>query len=417
MNKRKLAKSAYSGVKKFLKSNAGKHVKKNAGAAAAGVALGKAIKYMKSRTQTKRKKHVRSSYPDDWQKGRGFSKHYIRLCSKAMSRYKIQNKKYSKAQYIQQNSNLVSTVSGTQTIFHISTDLSSHQIGDNGVVADPPPNKYYYGLSALNPNYKDSGTSIAGNVGAGAVGQNSRIFVDYITYDLQFVNSCTIPVELVIYGVVNRKSNEQFGYSRAGAYDQLTAGPLKDIDNCLLDTNSGWTATANQASDAAGIQLAATFGKLTSKNTYGFTPFELQAFRKIYKGVFKRKIELAAGASHKMAIKICVKKWFSEAELLEQSLAGVYTIPYSTFSLFGVLRGSPVVVKDAGGVPYVVNEAVTMGSAEVGWTSERRVQAFYGTGSTNDAVVGVPSFRSISGSTSAQHISNVDTQIGEILVG
>lgn len=149
---------------------------------------------------------------------------------------------------------------------------------------------------------------------------------------------------------------------------------------------------------------------------------------KMTKFLWHKEVTLAGGATHKYYITVCVKKMFDLSALRGMdagsfnSIAGspkdvLNALPYKTLQLVALFKGSPVVVKDAGGIPSGVNQKVTLSSCELAFTVNKTIKGNYANGNQNIRIDNaLDTMRNVSGTSTIQHISTVDTAIGETVV-
>lgn len=363
-----------------------------------------------SRSMTRRRKTSNKTHTDDLHSGKDRSKHII-----VMGRSKTKHTgAYGHFVYHQENSETISCQSGTQTVAAISGDLYLAQIDKNagsGNFPDPYPNIYYRGLMEFNPNKRAAGDAgVTSNsvalLPSGLVLETTRLFVRKITYEIQVVNPTNTPTDFVLY-ITSHKKPVGGGNDGTGTWNQLTANPIYQAQEVL--NNLPGNVTAAQATDVSGVQTAAQFGK-TTLTTYGFSPFQLAGFRNLMKPLLKKEVNLAPGAYHKFEITIYVNKTFSEETLEAMRGKNMTDIPGCTFDIWGIVRGSPMIVRDQGtGVPFLVNKSVTTSSAEIGWTTSRKVEGHYFTGAVKTRLdYTANNFRTISGTTSGRILDIVD---------
>jgi len=377
----------------------------------AGNQLKKSLKRKMTRKAAPRKRvmPVRPMEADNDHSGKTTTKHVIVL---GKGRKGNMKKTYGHFTYHQQNSESISCQTGQQTIASMGTDFTTQQVGVRTGAAhlDPAPNDYYYGLMTLNPNKRASGDG-SGLIPAGTNLETTKIFVKGVSYDFQIGNMTTVPVDVILYAVTPRVA-----CSWSESYNQLTDGALDDAQS-IIDNYSPAAVSLNPT-DAGGVQTAGVFGK-PALNHYGFTPFELSGFRKMYRRVFTKEINLAAGAFHKFEVRVALNKTFDEEvmETLRTETPLSTGLKGASINWFCILRGSPVIVKDAGGIPFFPNTSVTTSSAEIAWTCTRKITGHFYSGATIGKVdYATTTFRVLSGTTTAQQMDAEDTQIPQVYV-
>lgn len=370
--------------------------------------------YGGSRTRTVTKT-VPRVHTDDLHSGKDRTKHVIVLGRS----YGGHKGAYGHFVYHQENSETISCQSGRQTIAGISGDLYLNQIDktQSGSIVDPYPNIYYRGLMEFCPNKKATGDGGVSMVTQGNTLETTKLFVKKITYEIQVVNPTNTPTDFVLYMTAHKKpvGGGNTGAIPQPAWNQLTVNPLTDCQ-LVIDNLPGATVAAN-ATDASGVQTSATFGKVTM-DTYGFSPFQLQGFRKMFKPLLKKEVNLAPGAYHKFEICVYVNKVFNEEALEAMRNKNMTDIPGATFDIWGIVRGSPMIVKDAGtGVPFAINKSVTTSSAEIGWTTSRKIEGHYfNSAMTTKIDYTMNNFRTISGTTTGRILDIVDDVIDQAYV-
>lgn len=313
--------------------------------------------------------------------------------------------------YEQQNAQSVSCATGTQTTFAISQDLTATQILiESGVRTDPGPHEYHLGLMQYNPWLRASGDT-AGILNAGAAATNSKLFVKSIFYEIQFSNASNTPLDFLFYAVTPKKGPFR-GWQTSVSFNQLTTGSLTDMQT---EINNLPGPPSVQATDITSAQNPATFGK-PGLTTYGFNPWQMAGYRKLYHCKMKREFNLAAGAYHKMTIRVDVNQYFSGQMLAPLIANGGDGIPGASIQFFGILRGSPVIVKDAAGVPYVTNEAASTSAVQLAMTYTRKIKGTFVRGGNAMVDYVVPTFRSVGGTTTTQIMDMEDTQIAGDIV-
>lgn len=364
------------------------------------------------KTVTRRSSSKQSFEADDLHSGKTMSTHHIYLGKK----HKVVSKsqQYGHFEYHQENSETISCAAGSQTIAAISGDLYVNQLDLRTFSdVDPAPDFYYNGLMKMNPNKRASGDGLPGGSGvaAGVELKTTRLYVDKIVYNFQVVNASNTPTDFNFYATVRKKASF---ISTGAAWNQLVNGPIRDMD--LILSNMPGSATSVAASDASGVQTAAVFGKPTKFN-YGFTPFQLEAFRKLYGLKMKRTVLLAPGAYHRFNIVIHVNRSFSEESLEVLRTRGVLDIAGLTLDMWGIVRGSPVIVRDATGVPYTINKSVTSSAAQIGWMSSRKVNGHFFDGAMSTQIdYSMPTWRLIGGTTTGKLINIVDAEVDNDIV-
>lgn len=353
-------------------------------------------------------------HTDDLHSGKDRTKHVIVL---GKSRGKTRGA-YGHFVYHQENSETISTQTGRQTIAGISGDLYLNQIDktQSGSIVDPYPNIYYRGLMEFCPNKKATGDGGVTMVSAGNTLETTRLFVKKITYEIQVVNPSNTPTDFVLYMTAHKKpvGGGNTGAIPQPAWNQLTVNPLTDCQ--LVIDNLPGSTTATNASDASGTQTSGTFGKVTM-DTYGFSPFQLAGFRNLFKPLLKKEVNLAPGAYHKFEIVVYVNKSFSEEALEAMRNKNMTDIPGATFDIWGIVRGSPTIVRDSTGIPYGVNKSVTTSSAEIGWTSSRKVEGhYYNSAMSTKIDYTMNNFRTISGTTVGKILDITDQVVDQAYI-
>lgn len=349
-------------------------------------------------------------YPaDNDHSGKTLTKHFI-----FMRKGRRQSTKdYGHFTYHQQNSELIIVQNGLQQIASMGSDLTTQQILRPGVAfVDPAPNSYYYGLMSFNPNKRHTGDG-AGLIASSTQLETSKLFVKNIFYDIQFANMTTVPVDIILYAVTPKTT-----VSWNLAYNQLTDGALQDARE-LLANYLPTTLYAVNPTDASGVAGPGIFGK-PQLETVGFSPFELEGFRKMYKPLFKKELNVAAGAFHKFEIMVAVNKLFNE-EIIEtmrvRDPAGT-GLPKTSINWFVIVKGSPVIIRDTPTGPTIQpNNNVTTSQCEVAWTMTRKITGHYLTGNavakTNYSAT---TYRFVSGTSVLKEIDAEDTVIDVAIV-
>lgn len=339
---------------------------------------------------------------DDLHSAKATSKHHVVL-GKPNKKAKL----HGHFIYQQQNAELYSSFSGQQSIGSLSIDMTSPQLGVQGSIANPTPNDYYNNLMSFNPNLRATG-DVAGFISQGNVMNVTRLHVKKIKYEIQIVNGSSHATDVVLYMVVPKKGGRGNQWVSAG-WVPTTAGCLTDM-NAIISRYPGST-NAVQAQDTGVLDVNPVFGK-TNSTIFGFSPFQLQAFRKEWKCLMKKEINLAGGAIHKLEITVDVHKTFDQEYLYDQYTNGNYALPYKTIQIFSIQRGSPVIVRQGdNSLPTAENSPVTTSAAYVGFTINKKIHASF-----TDAVLGtkvdyvIPSFRNLVGTAQEKEIDAVDDQ-------
>lgn len=339
------------------------------------------------------------------------SKYRIVLSRKPSPKYMLGYLNYN-----QQNSLGVTCLSGQQTFFNMSNDLSIMQLGTDSIVnQDPAPHQYYQGLLGMLPNIRSTGD--AGNVliGSNALRLGARLFVKSITYEIQVSNESTTPCTFILYALTPKKGTNVNGWQTGEAFNLLAGGALFDVPNIIASEMTG-VADATQATRASETNTAGVIGKPTL-STYGFTPFQLKGFRAIYKGLLKKEINLAPSSMQKIRLEIAVNKIFDHDYIRTAFLGGAYTVPFATIQLLGCLKGTPVMVKSpVAGIVYTANQAATTSRNELAITFNRNIRGGLVQGGAAKTELSMNTFRTVTGTATLEQIDAEDTQIPSIIV-
>lgn len=365
----------------------------------------------RGRGSTVRRPHKRMAvYPaDNDHSGKTLTKHSI-----FMRKGRRQNKQdFGHFTYHQQNSELIIVNNGLQAIVSIGSDLTTQQLQRPGAAfLDPAPNSYYYGLMSFNPNKRNSGDGAA-LIAASTQSETTKLWVKNIFYDIQFANMTTVPVDIIIYCVTPKTT-----VSWNVAYNQLTDGALQDARE-MLSNYLPTTLYAVNPTDASGVAGPGIFGK-PQLETVGFSPFELEGFRKMYKPLFKKELNVAAGAFHKFEIMVHINKLFNE-EIIEtmrvRDALGT-GLAHTSLNWFVVVKGSPVIIRDTPSGPSILpNNNVTTSPCEVAWTMTRKITGHYCSGSaTAKTNYAATTYRFVSGTSVLKEIDAEDTVIDVAIV-
>lgn len=310
-------------------------------------------------------------------------------------------------QYQQQNTLAITCDTGTQTMYSIALDLTVDQLVSSTTTTGPAPNIYARGLFHYNPELRaagDYGTLITPE---GTRRGGSKMYVKYISYEFMISNESTTPATLELYWVkpTGGGTNLQWG----GTNTPLTEGCLGPLTS-IIDQEMLGVGNAVQNTLASGVTGIPLQGKPTL-TTFGFNPFSIKGFGKAFKLVKKKIVELAASANEKISISIPIGKYYDESYVTNISQNSNGCIPYHTMQLFGILKGSPVIVKTGSAVDYSLTDgACTTSQVEVAIAFVRKISVAYVKGGASSVHVVSNNFRTLSGTTVPIQINVQDAE-------
>lgn len=390
-----------------------------------GVVKREVRKFVKKKLY-KKKKSITATRTDDLHSGKDLSRSVVYLGKK----HGKKGKNVGQLMYRQSNGILATCTPGTQGYANLGFDLALHQlilnVGDsNEYDGNASPNKYSLPLFQMNPNLFPTGGPTLATDGitlysANTANLTAMLYVDKITYEVQVTNMTSVPTDVRLYLVT--PSRPSSNYLAAAT----SLGAISDWSN-MNAQGAQASSQFSSAADASGVQSNAVLG-YSSIFYPGWSPHKNKNCGKMTKFLWHKEVTLAGGATHKYYITVCVKKMFDLSALRGMdagsfnSIAGspkdvLNALPYKTLQLVALFKGSPVVVKDAGGIPSGVNQKVTLSSCELAFTVNKTIKGNYANGNQNIRVDNaLDTMRNVSGTSTIQHISTVDTAIGETVV-
>jgi hypothetical protein len=206
----------------------------------------------------------------------------------------------------------------------------------------------YFANNAFDLNTNQYVTGGGGPQGVpGVKPAEDRIHAHDVWVDLQIASGSSNPQQVCLYWFLAKTGSSSY--------------PDSFWNNCQIDyslnqspaTSAGFNATA-------GTRVAGTLGYIPF-SAYGATPMYNSSFRKIYKCIKKKTIDLASGAVEKVKYKLKVNKTFDKAYLHNLYNTGSITIPGATVFVMAIVRGSPQsILQDSGS-----GSVVTTSKAEV----------------------------------------------------
>lgn len=320
--------------------------------------------------------------------------------------------------YSQQNTLGVTCVTGTQTMFSISLDLTVNQlVAPGGAVANTPPNQYHRGLMTYNPNIRASGDYTGNVTAAGQRRSGSKIYVGNIHYEFMVSNESTTPATLELYALTPRGSGSGVAWGDTNTI--LTEGCLGQLSS-LIDLEMLGNLDALQASVVGPVFGNGSPGRPTT-STYGFNPWTIKGFRAAFKMLSKKTVELAPGAAQKIKISIPVGKYFDESYVTSIGQQNNGVLPYRTIQMIGILKGSPVMIKpgSSGELPIdfsTTDGAVTTSQVEVALAFIRKMNVAFLKSGVSQFHITANNFRSLLGGAVGKQIDADDDNITASIV-
>jgi len=309
--------------------------------------------------------------------------------------------------YLQQNSGQVAQSAGFQAHADVIQVLDSQAfLGTIAAASDVTNSNIRNNLFDLNPYQNTTGGTVIGVV----TPVQDRVHVKTITFEIQLYNATTEELSVFLYFVRNKKV---MGINTGGAGAMPT--PDNSWADLLLKRNLGQPA-AVQATEAGVVYTPGSAGSLSPVH-YGTSPAAIAEWRSIWKLLRVRRIEMAAGAGHRLQVTLSVNKTFDRATLSEQYGNAIptnnyFTIPGTTFSIMMIARGAPAKVETSGAASGINDAIVTPAATEVLYTvtAKYHMTSLGAQRLSYDRIM--PQFpSSLTGGAATVQVSNVDTII------
>lgn len=367
--------------------------------------VARAVKQARSRTATLQKRKPRFFSADDLHSGK--TKNRVTIWLHKASR----GPKPQTMMYMQQNSGYFANPPSKQIIVSIAQDLAVAQIQGETYSNNTAPkfDTYVDPLFLMNPFKRDTTNVLTGGAGGNANLMTS-MYIKSVTYEFQFANQSNYAADVILYCLTPRKTGANVGFSNAGkntsgSADQTNgSSPVNTWINSFNSQLGTELPLGVQGVDAGGVFSGATAGYPTA-NTHGNTPFMYASFRKSFKGLYKREINLAAGAVHKFEVVVHVNKWVKETEVNSATYANQFGIPGLTLDWEMIVRGSPGVLQTDGVNNQVADQDCTITQVGIAYTVVRRITYGFKQTTESDMHVVAPTF--YAPSTSGGHVSNI----------
>lgn len=344
---------------------------------------------------------------DEIHSGHNKSKAVIWLSKKHK---KAPNTSASNVYYTQSTNCALGSTSGNQIVIDLAVDFQTGQMANNtgSVVADPKYGDYAQCLFYMNP-YQTTTSAMGLNSAVTTLNQQNLMYIHSISYEFQINNCTNANADIIMHGVQVKK--------------EYTGLPN---DNTALAAGGGWitswmnnfntyTSLAQAAvikTEVSGVNTNSTVGYPTATHP-GFSPWQVPAFRKMFKSIYKKEINLGPGAVHKFEIKVHVNKWVRQDLVRSLFTNNQVCIPYLTLAWFVIARGSAAQISYAGAPSTNQNLGATFATVDLACTCIRKIKFGFKSLASSAQQVESANIAVISGTTvpKVKNIVDADAQV------